>query len=173
MHPGNWLHLEGGRKNQRELALDVMVYCIDKMLPRFSTLDLDVHIGNYTTTEGIMGSCMHQHDNICEIKLDKHQDHYNLIRTTCHEMVHVKQYVRKELTDKRLGYPPYLVNMWKGKPHTDRRCEPWEREAWDMETLLAHDYIKNHTNHTIKAIKAIKMLDKRSLGCYNNGIIKE
>jgi hypothetical protein len=66
-----------------------------------------------------------------------------------------------------------LVNMWKGKQHTDRRCEPWEREAWDMETLLAHDYIKNHTNHTIKAIKAIKMLDKRSLGCYNNGIIKE
>jgi len=157
MHPGNWLHIEGGRKKQRELSLDVMIYCVNKLLPRHTTLDLDVHIGNYTATEGIMGSCFHHDANECEIKLDKHQDTYNLILTTCHEMVHVKQYVRKELTDKHVGYPPFLLNLWKGKPHMDRRNEPWEREAWDMQKILAHAYIKEHTKYTIKAIK---MLDK-------------
>tara|TARA_B100001175_G_scaffold311054_1_gene314961 strand:+ start:5135 stop:5596 length:462 start_codon:yes stop_codon:yes gene_type:complete len=153
MHPCNIINVTGGFKTQRQTVLNVMSFCVDEMLPLHRTLDIEVHLGNYEKTQNIMGQCLHVDSNEFYIDIDNKQNLYDLILTTCHEMVHVKQYCRKELTEK------FPKSFWFGKEHKDGRCYPWELEAWKMQSKLAHKYIKEHTNYTIKAVKS---LDKRS-----------
>tara|TARA_X000001036_G_C20323388_1_gene661426 strand:- start:19 stop:480 length:462 start_codon:yes stop_codon:yes gene_type:complete len=152
MHPCNLIEIAGGLQKQRDRVLDVMAFCIDEMMPRHRSLDIMVHLGNYEKTQAVLGQCLHVGGNEFQIDIDSKQDLYNLILTTCHEMVHVNQYARKQLKE---AYPKTL---WFGKSYTDQRCLPWELEAWKQQKPLCHKYIKEHTNYTIKDIK---VLDKR------------
>lgn len=74
------------------------------------------------------------------IDIDKTLSKTDMIRTIIHEMVHVKQYARKEL--RNFG----LTSSWKGKqydtlflPIQDR---PWEQEAYALENSLYMEYMK-------------------------------
>ena len=100
-----------------------------------------------------MGQCLHIHGNEFQIDIDNKQKIYDLIVTTCHEMVHVKQYARKELKED------FPRTLWFNKEYSDGRCYPWELEAWKMQKTLAHKYIKQQKLGTIKVLKS---LDKRS-----------
>ena len=153
MHTGNLIHVTGGFKAQRERVMDIMIFCVNELLPQHRTLDIYTQLGNYEVTENVMGQCLHVHGNEFQIDIDSKQKIYDLILTVCHEMVHVKQYSRKELKED------YPNTLWFNKEYSDARCYPWELEAWNMQSKLAHKYIKNHTNYTIKALK---MLDRRS-----------
>ena len=152
MHPGNTFQITGGFKGQRERVLDVMTFCVDELLPRHRTLDIYIELGDFEAKENVMGQCLHVTGNEFQLDIDNKQNLYNLILTTCHEMVHVNQYARKQLKE---AYPKTL---WFGKSYTDQRCLPWELEAWKQQKPLCHKYIKEHTNYTIKDIK---VLDKR------------
>ena len=153
MHPGNTFQITGGFKGQRERVLDVMAFCVDELLPKYRTLDIYIELGDFEAKENVMGQCLHVTGNEFQIDIDSKQNLYNLILTTCHEMVHVKQYSRKELKED------FPKTLWFNKEYSDGRCYPWELEAWKMQSKLAHKYIKEHTNYTIKAVKS---LDKRS-----------
>ena len=56
-----------------------------------------------------------------------------LIETICHEAIHIKQYIRKELKESKWSN----VQIWKGKPvftdSLDYYDLPWEIEAYNME----------------------------------------
>tara|TARA_A200000159_G_C7245543_1_gene306432 strand:- start:417 stop:878 length:462 start_codon:yes stop_codon:yes gene_type:complete len=153
MLPGNVFCISGGFQGQRDRVLSIATFCIDEMLPRHRTLDIDIHLDNYEQTENVMGSCLHVGGNEFQLNIDKKQKLYDLILTTCHEMVHVKQYARKELKED------YPRTLWYDKSYTDGRCYPWELEAWKMQKTLAHKYIKQQELGTIKVLKS---LDKRS-----------
>tara|TARA_Y100000361_G_C11023382_1_gene270832 strand:+ start:243 stop:704 length:462 start_codon:yes stop_codon:yes gene_type:complete len=153
MLPGNVFCISGGFQGQRDRVLSVATFCIDEMLPQHRTLDIDIHLDNYELTENVMGSCLHIGGNEFQLNIDKKQKLYDLILTVCHEMVHVKQYARKELKED------YPRTLWFGKTYTDGRCYPWELEAWKMQKILAHKYIKQQKLGTIKVLKS---LDKRS-----------
>ena len=153
MHPCNLINVTGGFKSQRQRVLDVMTFCIDEMLPLHRSLDIEVNLGNYEKTQNVMGQCLHVDGNEFYLDIDNKQKLYDLILTVCHEMVHVKQYSRKQLKED------FPRTLWFGKSYTDGRCYPWELEAWDMQSKLAHKYIKEQTNYTIKVVKS---LDKRS-----------
>jgi hypothetical protein len=103
-----------------------------------------------------MGYCYQADHNYYTLELDKFQKVYDLLLTICHEMVHVKQGVRRELTER------HLKQYWKGIQHSDRRNEPWEREAWDMQKKLAHSFIKGTGN----SVKYVKSVDKRCMELY-------
>ena len=92
MHPSNFINVTGGFQSQRNRVESIMIFCIDEMLPKHRTLDIQVHIGNYEATENVMGQCLHVAGNEFHVDIDSKQNLYNLILTTCHEMVHVKQY---------------------------------------------------------------------------------
>ena len=64
------------------------------------------------------------------------------MKTVCHEMVHVKQYARNEMTD----------SFWKGKmrwrnrfikKNTSYSKLPWEREAYRKQKTLSKSYYKS------------------------------
>lgn len=57
------------------------------------------------------------------------------LQTICHEMVHVKQYVKGQLTN----CPETGDFIWCGMPfsrQTDYYCQPWEIQAFSKEVLL-------------------------------------
>ena len=153
MLPTNCIEVTGGFKGQRERVLDVITFCVDEMLPRHRTLDIDVKLWPTEKRENVMGQCLFVGDNYFQIDIDSKQKLYDLIITTCHEMVHVKQYARRELTED------FPNSYWHGQLHKDARCYPWELQAWKMQKTLAHKYIKSAFS---MPIKVVKMLDKRS-----------
>jgi hypothetical protein len=80
---------------------------------------------------------MDLNDRCFEIGVDKELMTNHGIReftsALCHEMVHVKQYLRGELK--------YLrgKELWKGRDCTDMEYmeQPWEKEAYKMQDELA------------------------------------
>ena len=92
----NLVYTVGGNKNQRELVSDVAYFCIDKLMPRMKTLDVEIQINNLKNNTA--GYCMMADDNrTFELEVNKKLDIVEMITTVCHEMVHVKQYARNEL----------------------------------------------------------------------------
>ena len=59
-----------------------------------------------------------------------------LVATLCHEMVHVKQFARHELS--------ICGNRWKSRnwPGTEYWDEPWEKEARRLQHKLAMNFSK-------------------------------
>ena len=86
---------------------------------------------------------------ILTIEVEKTQKLYDFLLTVAHEMVHVKQTVRKQLTEKN------LTHFWYGQRHTDRRNEPWEIEAWKLQKPLTHGFIKKRLERRIKDVISI------------------
>ena len=65
------------------------------------------------------------------ITLANTHNFHNVVETLCHEMVHVKQFLRKELTGN--GF------VWKGQPNPNTGNpleEPHEVEAYELEKVL-------------------------------------
>ena len=73
--------------------------------------------------------------------LDKNVDTKDLIRTVIHEMVHIKQYIRKEMDSEIVG----SRMRWKSKTYPyDIKYDdmPWEKEANRLETKYGNEYLK-------------------------------
>jgi hypothetical protein len=67
-----------------------------------------------------------------EIEVSKDLSLRDFVTTICHEMVHVKQYARNEMTDTGM--------RWKSKrvPEKTKYYDlPWEKEAYRMQDKLA------------------------------------
>ena len=65
------------------------------------------------------------------IKLANTHNFHNVVETLCHEMVHVKQFLRKELNATGM--------LWKGQPNPNTGNpleEPHEVEAYELEKVL-------------------------------------
>ena len=85
--------------------------------------------------EGFRGSvCMVGKKDICML-VDPSIDHERLIITLAHEMVHVKQYARGQVTHSKNRKARY----WMGKKvKEDYYNQPWEIEAFSKERVLAN-----------------------------------
>ena len=65
------------------------------------------------------------------VRLANTHNFHDVVETFCHEMVHVKQFLRRELTSNGM--------KWKGQPNpnTDNPFEePHEVEAYKLEKIL-------------------------------------
>ena len=156
MHPANVVNVSGGTKTQRELAYKLVEHCIDEMLPRHRTLWIEVDLKKIPEVDKVVGYCQDDGDNQFTIEIDKTQNAYDFMLTIAHEMVHVKQSVRRQLTERNLKH------FWYGKEHSDRRNEPWEIEAWKLQKPLTHSYIKQG-KRTIRYIKSLTMVTKECI----------
>ena len=83
--------------------------------------------------EGGIGFCTNWGNREFEIEIEKELGLREFITALCHEMVHVKQGVRGELTEAT------GQQYWKGKNHTETEywSQPWEKEAYRKERKLA------------------------------------
>ena len=127
----NYIEVNGGNKFQKHIAETVVTQMIEALMPRIKTLEITVNIKKLTGDA--VGWCMMEDDNR-EFTIDVHNKLTlkDFVTTICHEMVHVKQYARKETC----GYG----KKWKGKkinPKTAYYDLPWEKEAYKMQDKLA------------------------------------
>ena len=124
------IRITGGTKNQKKYARSMVKFCIKTLMPRMKTLDITVKLKN---PKGAMGYCLELDDNrTFEIEADKKLRLRKLLETIAHEMVHVKQYARREL------HPVH--NTWCGKTINPKKTSywdlPWEIEAHGREVGL-------------------------------------
>jgi len=134
----NIVLVEGGKAKERELVEQVACWCVNKLMPRFKTLDIEITIKKINTSA--YGYCL-EGDTNRQFHLDikKGLSLYDLVSTVCHEMVHVKQYVKGQLLHRSDG-----SQMWKMDPSiregkTKYENTPWEVEAFGLEDELAKE----------------------------------
>lgn len=124
------ISIVGGTKTQKKYARSMVKFCIKTLMPRMKTLDITIKL---TNPNGAMGYCLELDDNRSfEIEADKKLRLRKLLETIAHEMVHVKQYARREL------HPVH--NTWCGKTYNPKTTDywdlPWEIEAHGREVGL-------------------------------------
>ena len=127
------------KPKQGLLIRDTIEQALLHLLPRRRLpILIDCHIALKEDLEPAK-AMIHQESNdvfflaISQELLDNEEE---LIETICHECVHIKQYLRKELLE--LGRD---THRWKGKLVNSKEVEyydlPWEKEAYKMEIELA------------------------------------
>jgi len=118
----------GGTKRQRELVESIAEYCVKKLMPRKRNLDVNIHLSNI---DDALGYCHEEFAGSYAIEIDKRQSMRRLLETVAHEIVHVKQYARREINGKDCWYGKY-INTTK----TEYWDLPWEIEAHGREVGL-------------------------------------
>jgi len=104
---------------------------------------------NLLAEEGAYASCyqMDLYNSGCDytICMDLDQSESTIVCSLAHEMVHVKQFVRKELTILNGNY----CAKWKGvkfSDDSDYQEMPWELEADKYELQLSQKFFKSKNN---------------------------
>ena len=120
----------GGKEYQRKYVESITEFCIKTLMPRMQTLDITIKL---TKPDGALGYCL-ETDNkrTFELEIDRTQSLRKLLETVAHEMVHVKQFARREM------HPS--TNTWCGKTYNPKKVSywdlPWEIEAHGREVGL-------------------------------------
>jgi len=129
----NLVSVEGSYKRRRLLTEDVVFFCIEKIMPKIKTLEIDVTLKNIKEADGY---CYSITTREFDLEIDKKLSEEMFISTIAHEMVHVWQYATKQLTQK------YNKEFWKGNDYTDTPYHdvPWEKQALLMEVDLLKQY---------------------------------
>jgi len=133
------VRVTGGTKYQREVASKVIHWTAKQLgINRLRTLYIQTVL---TKIKNADGYCSMEDDKkrTFTIEANKTLKLRQLIMTLIHEMVHVKQFARNEMTD-------YLVNgryRWKSKTipqNTPYDKMPWEREALRLQEKLTDEF---------------------------------
>ena len=120
--------VSGSNKDKRVIAENAVIWSIKKLgLSRLSSLNIDVKLKKMK--EGEFGYCS-VGDTIREFCLDINSNVSikDLVATIIHEMVHVRQFARKEMDTDGM--------RWKSRnipENTDYMDLPWEKEAYRLE----------------------------------------
>jgi hypothetical protein len=112
------------------------------------TKPLDIIIS--LTNSDADGFCDYNYDDKYPeiyIELDKSLSRNELLIALAHELVHAKQFLRKELKTKD------GLNYWKGAIYSNMGFNtttvPWEQEAYLKETTLFNNYDRQKKNFNI------------------------
>ena len=144
------IHIEaiGGLKKERELAEDVMWFCMETLMPRMKTLEIELEFTK-TKEDGALGFCyLGDDDKEVIIKIDSRigrtEGRDELIVTIAHEMVHAWQMATGRLKDTIRGGYKQLWKCTDGKYRNYNKTsydrQPWETEAYAMQDKLAEMY---------------------------------
>ena len=121
---GHFVLVNGGTKKQRALIEDIAWWFCDKYFSKFKYYNIEFDL---TKIEGnVQGWCMDIDKNASHIEIDKRLKGDDFITTIFHEMVHVKQYVRKELFSE--------CNFYADRDEYLKL--PWEIEAYKLQEVL-------------------------------------
>ena len=105
-----FIEVTGGKEYQRKRVQSIAEFCVETLMPRMRTLEVTITLKK---PKGAMGYCLELDNNReFELEIDKTQPLRKLLETVAHEMVHVKQYARREMNDFAFKEVHY---KWKGR----------------------------------------------------------
>jgi len=126
------IFVKGGSRKQRKIAENIATFCYKELMPLIRKCFIEINIKDM---KGYEGTCLDIDDREFEIDINKKQSIEDFCVSICHEMVHVKQFVRKELYSECIFY----------KTHEEYINLPWEVEAYEKQEVLFQKW-KNSTN---------------------------
>jgi hypothetical protein len=122
-----------GKVSQRKvnLAYDVIDFCVAKLLPKMTKLDIAVMLS--TDMNDILedGFCLAKTNRQFEIDINGKLKGDDFITAICHEMVHVKQFAKGELAiDGKANYSSIeeYLDLW------------YEKEAYELQEILCSEF---------------------------------
>ena len=125
-------YISGSTWKKRTLAAQLASASKKVLFNRTENVYINIElIYNLNTKEGVRGDVLDEGDREFTIRIDSNQAFEEFCLTLCHEMIHVKQYCKKELSQ-----PTGRMMKWKNEIYsTDLQYElrPWEVEAHTME----------------------------------------
>jgi len=127
-------------KHKQDLITRAANFTKRELFPR--TKDVIVEftiIKNLNEHEGVYGDVFESDYRWYDIRLDAELDDIDLICTVIHEMVHVKQYAKKEM--KQLDGFKTRYNRKVYDKDINYEDRPWEQEAIDLENLLYLEFV--------------------------------
>ena len=132
------VNILGGTQSQKKHAQSMVEFCVKTLMPKMNSLDITV---NLCKPDGAMGYCLETENNrTFELEIDRTQPLRRMLETLAHEMVHVKQYARRELDPS--------IDAWCGKTVNPKKVNywdlPWEIEAHGRETGLFVRYCEEN-----------------------------
>jgi hypothetical protein len=116
--------IDGGSRRQREMAYDAASFAWTQLMPRIKKCFIYIELKKL---KGYHGTCIDSDERTYMIEVDKKLSlGDDFLTTIFHEMVHVKQYIRKELFSDCNFYSTReeYLNL------------PWEIEAYEMQEVL-------------------------------------
>jgi len=128
------VYVESTCKKQQSLAYDVIEHCYAYLIPH-DDVNINVQLKKQLDNQ-LNGWCQHNSNNNYDISIDNTLSTNTLIKTLCHEMVHVKQGVKNELVSVNNNK---YCRLWLGAEYTDEF--PWEVEAYRLEKILYNSFM--------------------------------
>lgn len=143
------IYYEGyNNKKERQIIESAALFAAKKLFPRFKVSITFRFIKNLHEIEKIEGDVDYEDDELKPrdfiVRLNKGMLEEHLITLVFHELVHIKQYLRKELVykfdTKNWGYKTYF----KGRDVTNLKYydQPFEKEAYRLQEKLYDEYVK-------------------------------
>ena len=136
------VHVESSCSEQRQIAYDVIGYCYNQLIP-YNNVNIFLKIKTIES-QNADGWCQHNYGNNFDITIEESLSVNKLIKTICHEMVHVKQGVKNELVEAYVGK---CMRLWKGidcDEFKDTDISPWEIEAYQLEEELYNSFMEQN-----------------------------
>jgi hypothetical protein len=123
----------GGTRYRRKLAEAVCHFCISQMLPRIRTMDIMIDLmPTDEFEEGIKGYCFALGSREFKMEICNNQTEDEFIKSICHEMVHIKQFIREEFVEEVMDYETIAEYF----------NQPSEKEAYRMEEELYKEWLQ-------------------------------
>ena len=118
----------GGTKDQQNLAVELAYFALQQLHPRLQNIEVEIHIGKHSSE----GGCIQLGPREFEIEIDEDITGDDFATCVFHEMVHVSQYIKKNMVER--GGNTY----WCGINHSDTPYldKPWEVEAYRVQEEL-------------------------------------
>lgn len=127
-----YLDISGSTKTKRALADQFASVAKYILFPRTKGVELFIELTKHLNRQlGIMGDVLWEGDREFTVRLDSDLSYEEMGRTICHELVHVRQYCRKELSQ-----PSGNIMVWKKTEYSTNEeymSRPWEIEALKLE----------------------------------------
>lgn len=128
------VYVESDCNKQKQLIYDVIQHCYKKLINGY---DINVFLKHKYIEDQLNGWCQHNYSNNFDIAISNTLSPTQLIKTVCHEMVHVKQGIKNELTYEHKNKH---CRLWKGVEYKNE-C-PWETEAYHLEEELFRTFME-------------------------------
>ena len=115
----------GGRKSQRQLAEDITAWYINKKLPRYKNLNIEIDLEKI---DDVQGYCVEIDKRTFSVVIDKRLQGDDFITCLFHELTHVEQHLRN-----KFGIREDNDNIH----YLDR---PYEIDAYAKQEQLLEEY---------------------------------
>ena len=124
-----YILIDGGTKKQRQLIEDVTSWFVNKELPRYKNLNIEIDLEKIDDAEGY---CLEVDKREFHIQIDKRLKGDEFVTCLFHELTHVEQYLRNKFGIKDV------------KDNTNYLYEEYEIDAYIKQEKLLKE-CKNAT----------------------------